>query len=508
MFSIDTAEYDAVIFDLDGVVTRTARVHAAAWKKLFDEYLAKRQGEGYRPFDPDSDYRQYVDGKPRYDGVQSFLASRDIDLPYGSPEDSIDIETVCGLGNRKNAYFHTYLKREGVAVYDAATDLIRRLRDAGIRTAVVSSSKNCVPVLKAAGIADLFDAKIDGIDAEKRELAGKPAPDIFLESASELKVDPGRAIVVEDALAGVEAGKRGNFGCVIGVDRGDHGEALKQHGADVAVTDLSRIHVGQQAGGTSTHDLPSALDAKHEISQQLVEGSAALFFDYDGTLTPIVPRPEDAVLSDAMRQVLKDLSERFFVAVISGRDLPDVKQKVGLDAIFYAGSHGFDIAGPKGRHIEAQQGTSFLPDLDEAQEDLEERLGNISGAMLERKKFSIAIHYRNVAEGRASDVSEIVDRVHARHPRLRKSSGKKVYELQPDVDWNKGEALLWLLDKLGPDRSDVIPMYMGDDVTDEDAFKALPDRGIGIVVQEAPRPTAAQYRLKDPDEVQRFLSEM
>jgi len=505
MFTIDTAEYDAVIFDMDGVVTQTARIHAAAWKALFDEYLEKREGKEFRPFDPDSDYTRFVDGRPRYDGVHSFLASRDIDLPYGSPEDSSDTETICGLGNRKNEYFQKYLKKDGVEVYHAATDLIRRLKDVGIRTAVVSSSKNCVPVLQAAGILDLFDAKIDGVDSENRHLSGKPAPDIFLEAASELEVDPGRVVVVEDAIAGVQAGKHGGFGCVIGVNRGSRWKALKENKADVVVTDLSQINIIRDDSGTSTHDLSSALDAEDEISRQLSEDSTALFLDYDGTLTPIVSRPEDAVLSDAMRHVLKDLSERFLVAVISGRDLTDVKQKVGIDTIFYAGSHGFDIAGPKGRHIEAQQGTSFLPVLDETQKDLEERLENISGAMVERKKFSVAVHYRNVAEERASDVSQIVDRVHARHPRLRKSSGKKVYELQPDINWNKGKALLWLLGKLGLDRPDVISLYIGDDVTDEDAFKALADRGIGIVVQEAPRPTAAQYRLKDPDEVYRFL---
>jgi trehalose-phosphatase len=499
VFTIDTAEYDAVIFDLDGVVTQTAKVHAAAWKALFDEFLEKRKGKGYRPFDPDADYRRYVDGKPRYDGVQSFLASRDIDLPYGSPDDSSDMETICGLGNRKNEYFQKYLKRDGVEVYHAATDLIRQLRDAGIRTAVVSSSKNCVPVLKAAGIADLFDVKIDGVDSEERGLPGKPAPDIFLEAAAELGVDPGRSVVVEDAVVGVQAGRKGGFGCVIWVNRKGHNQALPENQADMVVADLSQLGIAQ------THDLPSALEAQGEISSRLSKGRTAVFLDYDGTLTPIVSRPEDAVLSNAMRSVLKDLAERCTVAILSGRDLPDVKEKVGIDHLVYAGSHGFDIAGPQDLHITSQQGTSFLPTLDKAQEDLNKELSNIPGAMVERKKFSIAVHYRNVKAESASDVSTIVNRVHADYPELRKSEGKKVLELQPGIDWNKGKALLWLLGKLGLDQPDVIPMYIGDDVTDEDAFKVLADRGIGIVVQEAPRPSAAQYRLNDTDEVYRFL---
>jgi trehalose-phosphatase len=500
MFTIDTAEYDAVIFDMDGVVTQTARVHAAAWKALFDEYLEKREGKGFRPFDPDLDYTRYVDGKPRYDGIQSFLASRDIDLPYGSPDDSSDTETICGLGNRKNAFFQKYLKRDGVEVYPAAIDLIRRLKDAGIRTAVISSSKNCVPVLEAAGILDLFDAKIDGVDSEERALAGKPAPDIFLEAAAELGVDPQRSVVVEDAIVGVKAGKKGGFGCVVWVDRKGHNQPQDKHQADIVVTDLSQLEIAQNP------DLPSALESKGEISGRIRQGHTAIFLDYDGTLTPIVSQPEDAVLSDAMRGVLKDLAGRCTVAILSGRDLPDVKEKVGIGDLVYAGSHGFDISGPEGLQITSQQGTSFLPMLDSAQKDLNQQLSDIPGAMVERKTFSIAVHYRNVEPERASEVSNIVNRIHADYPELRQSEGKKVLELQPRIDWNKGKALLWLLHKLDLDRPDVVPLYIGDDVTDEDAFKALPDRGIGIVVQEKPRPTAAQYRLKNTDEVYRFLN--
>jgi len=499
VFAIDPAEYDAIIFDMDGVVTQTAKVHAAAWKKLFDEYLEKREGKAFRAFDPDSDYTRYVDGKPRYDGIESFLASRDIDLPYGSPDDSPDTETICGLGNRKNEYFQRYLKRDGVAVYHAAIDLIRRLKGTGIQTAVISSSKNCVPVLKAAGILDLFDAKIDGMDSEERGLAGKPAPDIFLEAAAELGVDPGRSVVVEDAIVGVQGAKKGGFGCVIWVDRNEHNQTLYKHNADIVANDLSQLEIVRNPG------LPSALESQGEISSRIRKGSTAIFLDYDGTLTPIVSRPENAVLSDAMRGVIKDLAERCTVAILSGRDLPDVKQKVGIADLVYAGSHGFDISGPEGLQITFQQGMSFLPMLGSAQEDLKHKLSNIPGAMVERKKFSIAVHYRNVKPASASDVSNIVDSILADYPELRKSKGKKVFELQPRIDWDKGKALLWLLHKLELDRYDVVPMYIGDDVTDEDAFKALPDRGISIVVQDRPSSTAAQYQLQNTDEVYRFL---
>ncbi|MCK5101022.1 MAG: beta-phosphoglucomutase family hydrolase, partial [Desulfobacteraceae bacterium] len=204
--------YDAVLFDLDGVVTKTADTHASAWKKLFDEYLEKKSDtDNYEPFDIKDDYIRYVDGKPRYKGVKAFLASRDIDLPYGSVKDSSDKETICGLGNRKNHFFSVLLKKEGVKIYESTVDLIRQLIKNGFKTAIVSSSKNCRQVLKAADIKTLFDTRVDGVVSENLGLTGKPEPDIFLEAARNLNVEAKRCVVVEDALSGVEAGKKGNF---------------------------------------------------------------------------------------------------------------------------------------------------------------------------------------------------------------------------------------------------------------------------------------------------------
>jgi len=253
--------YDAVIFDLDGVVTQTAAVHGAAWKKLFDEYLqerTRRDGHAYAPFDIDADYRRYVDGKPRYEGVRSFLASRDIEIPYGNPEDDPETETICGLGNRKNEIFHRHLRREGVKVYDSSISLIKQLKADGFKTAVVSSSKNCEAVLKAARAEDLFDAKVDGLDQARLQLKGKPNPDIFLAAAWQLDTDPQRAVVVEEAIDGDKAGHRGHFGLVIGVDRVGHGDQLKQGGADVVVKDLAQIEIMNGPSGGNYHDLPSA----------------------------------------------------------------------------------------------------------------------------------------------------------------------------------------------------------------------------------------------------------
>ncbi len=233
----------ALLFDLDGVITRTATLHAASWKRLFDEYLAehaKRTGQPFVAFDLVGDYRRYVDGKPRYDGVQSFLASRGMAIPWGSPGDPPTSETVCGLGNRKDRYFDEALRERGVQIFPEAVSLIRDVRARGLKTAVVSSSKNCAPILKRAGILDLFDARVDGVEAERLHLPGKPAPDTFLEAARRLGVAPDQAVVVEDAISGVEAGKRGGFR-VVGVDEGGHGDVLREHGADLVVSHLGEF---------------------------------------------------------------------------------------------------------------------------------------------------------------------------------------------------------------------------------------------------------------------------
>jgi beta-phosphoglucomutase family hydrolase len=234
----------ACLFDLDGVLTQTAKVHAAAWKQMFDSYLRKRasqKGEEFVPFDPIGDYDEYVDGKPRYEGVRSFLDSRGIELPQGTPDDPPDAETIDGLGNRKNKIVLKMIHEQGVEPYEGSVRYVRAAREAGLRRAVVSSSTNCRDVLTAAGILDLFEEIVDGVVAESEHLRGKPAPDTFLAGARELGVDPAAACVFEDALAGVEAGRAGNFGQVVGVDRVGQADALRAHGADVVVRDLAEL---------------------------------------------------------------------------------------------------------------------------------------------------------------------------------------------------------------------------------------------------------------------------
>ena len=238
----------ACLFDLDGVLTKTAKVHAAAWKAMFDEYLrnrAERTSAPFVPFDPIADYDEYVDGKPRYEGVASFLASRGIELPRGEPSDPPHSETIDGLGNRKNELVLRMIREQGVEAYEGSVRFVKSARDAGLRRAVVSSSTNCHDVLAAAGIEELFEARIDGVVAEREHLRGKPQPDTFLAGARAVGVEPAEAAVFEDALAGVAAGRAGHFGFVVGVDRVGQAEGLRQHGADVVVQDLDDLLDGR-----------------------------------------------------------------------------------------------------------------------------------------------------------------------------------------------------------------------------------------------------------------------
>ena len=241
---VSTGKYGAWLFDLDGVITDTASVHAAAWKRTFDGYLREvleREGRPFEPFKIDPDYYRYVDGKPRYAGMDSFLRSLGIIVDWGNPNDPADRESVCGLGNRKNELFNEVLRVRGVEVFESSVALVLELRTGGRRVAVVTSSKNCDAVLEVAGIQNLFDARVDGNVAAEKKLAGKPAPETYQEAARMLGTRPEQAVVIEDAISGVQAGRRGGFGLVIGVARGGDPEVLRQNGADVVVRDLAEL---------------------------------------------------------------------------------------------------------------------------------------------------------------------------------------------------------------------------------------------------------------------------
>jgi alpha,alpha-trehalase len=507
---IDVTRIDAVIFDLDGVVTKTEIVHAAAWKKTFDAVLtlwARNHDAPFKPFDRDREYKRYVDGKPREEGIRSFLQSRSINLPEGRPGDAPGWDTCHALGNMKNRLFQKMLEQDGVEPYATTLTLIHRVKALGMKTAVVSASRNCAMVLERAGIPELFDVRVDGVDAALLGMAGKPAPDIFLEAVRQLGVAPDRAVVIEDAVAGVAAARAGGFALVIGVVRSGDKQALLTHGAHAAVDDASEIGIdeGGWAAVEPITDLPSALDDFGRVAARLKDRRPAVFLDYDGTLTPIVDRPDLAVLGQDMRDALMALCRRCPVGIISGRGLADIRRLVDMDGLVYAGSHGFEIAGPAGVQPENSEALTFLPLLDRVEQELRPRIEAIEGSLVERKTFGIAVHYRLVEPARVPEVEAVVDDAAGRYGGLRKAYGKMVFELQPAMDWHKGKALLFLLEALELDGADVLPFYIGDDVTDEDAFRVLADRGCGIVVWDQPFPTAAAYRLKSPDDVRRFL---
>jgi beta-phosphoglucomutase family hydrolase len=250
-------DYRAVLFDLDGVLTRTAQLHAAAWTRMFDELLRRMPpgtGAYLRPFDADQDYRHYLDGRRRYDGVSAFLASRGIKLPYGVPQDGPKVETVCGLGNRKEKYFHEALRRQGVEVYDDAVALARAAHTGGLKLAVVSASESCGEILDATGLRQYFDAVVTGVDARERHLAGKPAPDTYLAAARQLGVPPVAGVILEDAVAGIRAGIAGRFGLVVGVDRRGDPDALSRAGAHLVVKDLRSLLSRPGAGPIPDRD--------------------------------------------------------------------------------------------------------------------------------------------------------------------------------------------------------------------------------------------------------------
>jgi beta-phosphoglucomutase family hydrolase len=237
----------ACLFDLDGVLTKTAAVHAAAWTQMFDDFLRQRAGGGdFRPFDTHDDYDEYVDGKPREDGVRDFLASRDITLPEGQPDDPPDAQTIYGLGNRKNAILLQRIHDDGVEVYDGSVRYLQAVQAAGLHRAVVSSSANTAEVLKVTGLDKYFEIRVDGVTIAQRHLPGKPAPDTYLDAARQFGLDPAQAAVFEDALSGVAAGHAGHFGFVVGVDRVGQAAALAEHGADRVVTDLADLLDGDQ----------------------------------------------------------------------------------------------------------------------------------------------------------------------------------------------------------------------------------------------------------------------
>lgn len=508
------SDVSGALFDMDGVVTDTATAHAAAWKRLFDEFLearADRHGEAFDPFDRRDDYRRYVDGRPRADGIRSFLESRGIELPEGGEEDGPDAETVIGLGKRKNEYFNDWLEGNRVRAYPGTLSLLDAMRGAGLGTGVFSSSRNAEAVLRNAGLLDRFDVRVDGNDLARLNIPGKPDPAMLLEAARQLGVSKEACAVFEDAHIGMESGVRGGFHPVVGVAREGNPDPLEEAGADRVVGDLAELGYRRNQGLflRTLENRPSALEHETEFVDRLQNKRAAVFLDYDGTLTPIVEDHTKAFLADDMLATVAALARRCPVVVVSGRDLKRLRELVPLDSIWFAGSHGFEIVGPKGVTEGLEQGHEFLPELDSLERELEERLSDIEGHSVERKRFSIAVHFRNVASSEVDRLLSVVREALDEHPKLRLGYGKKVVEIGPDIPWHKGEAVRWILRELSGQHDGIVPIYVGDDLTDEDAFRVLAGQGIPVAVRyDETRPTAADYVVNDVSQVKRFLQSL
>jgi alpha,alpha-trehalase len=493
--AIDPRYHDAVLFDLDGVITDTASLHEKAWAELFAEYEFTS-----------ADYRHFIDGKPRYDGVRDFLASRGVSLPWGAPSDEGD-DTVCGLGNRKQQLYLAKIA-DGVPTFESTVTLVRRLDELGVGTAVYSASRNCERVLESAGISGYFAVRVDGVTAEELGLPGKPDPAMLLETANRLGARPGRCVVVEDAEAGVTAGRAGGFGLVIGVDRtGSARENLLRCGADAVIGDLADVTVRAIDRRMST--LPDALLSFGQVAGVVSARQPALFFDFDGTLSDIVADPAAATLVRGADKALRSLAALCPVAVLSGRDLADIRSRIGIPGLWYAGSHGFEMVAPDGTHHENATAAAAVPVLSHAAGELAAELAPIIGVVVEHKRFAVAVHYRNAAPEAAATVTAAVHRAGSRHG-FKVTAGRKVVELRPNLDWDKGKTLEWITDRIAG-AEPLLPIYIGDDLTDEDAFDSVLHDGIGIVVrhdEDGDRSTAARLSLSDPAHVREFIERL
>lgn len=382
--------------------------------------------------------------------------------------------------------------------------LLRRLQQVGVATAAYSSGRDCERVLTVAGIADLFGVCVDGRDTDENGPAVEADPAVLLEASRRLGVDPGRSVVIGYAGPGVRAGRSGGFAVVIGVDRTGHADELLSSGADVVVSDIA--DVGVRTGDRRMSELPNALESYGQLIDDVAGRRLFVCLDYDGTLSAIVSDPDTATLIPGAAEALERLAAQCPVAVLSGRDLADIRDRVGLPGLWYAGSHGFELVGPDGSRDQNDAAASAVRVLEAAAADLSHELEHLPGVRVEHKRFAVAIHYRNVAPEHVAEVVAAAHRCGQRRG-LRVTNGRKVVELRPNVDWDKGTALRWIRDRVYRS-GDVASIYIGDDLTDEDAFDAIRSDGIGIVVrhdEDGGRPTAARYTLSDPAQVAEML---
>ena len=507
---VDSRYHDAVIFDVEGVVADTAALHTAAWKATLNDFLARRAAGGAPPVVfTDADYHKYLGHRSEAAGVTDFLVTQGISLPMGQPGDHAD-GTVWALVNR-TAQLCADMLADGVRVFESTVEFVHQLQAAGIATAVFASRCDCARILDVAGLSDLFAVRVDG-PATRETWVGAPTrtdtlQHILHDAADRLAVSPRRCVVIDDTAAGVTAGRDGGFGLVIGVDRDGDADELSRCGADVVVGDLVALTVRDSHQRVS--DLPDALESYTDIAPLAETRRPVVLLDFDGTVSDIVADPNAAALLPGAGDTLAALAAHCPVAVVSGRSLADIRQRIGVPGLWYAGSHGFELVSPDGAHHQNAAGLQAVDLLQSAVAALHERLDGIDGVLIEDKRFSVAVHYRNVDDDRVDEVIATV-RIIGQRDGLRVTGGRKVVELRPDVDWDKGRTVNWILAQI--DGADLqLPIYLGDDLTDEDAFDAIRQKGVGIAVrsvESGDRRTAARFALEDPDAVCRFLTRL
>lgn len=501
---------EAVILDLEGVVAQTALLHARAWQTMFDTFFKGRQnGHAFAALNTQKEYLRCLDGKPCTERMRRFLASRHTQLPEGSPRDAPGTATLHGLVNLKNKLLLRLIEEEGVDVFADTVACIRQWRAEGKKIAVIAPGKHCASLIRRAALDPLFDVQVGGAAATRPGPAARPATDVLCEAARKMGVSPGRTMLIENARPGEQAGSRADFGLVVGVARHARAEELIGYRADVIVKSLAELELPRSRAGHSlaaaAPELPSAVEKVKAIGNEPPGSYLAFLLDYDGTLAPIAARPGEAHLSESIRELLRQLACRCTVVIVSGRDRADVEKRVGLPGLIYAGSHGFDISGPDGLRVQHPGADACLPDLCNAQKVLNHLLEDVEGIQLERKKYALAVHFPHVPEDKVAYVKDVVRWVSHAAERLTFTTGKTVLELRPALDWHKGKAVGWIMDALQLDLTKAVPIYMGDDSTDEEAFRFLGDTGVGILVGGHGGPTEAAYRLQDMGEVEELL---
>jgi trehalose 6-phosphate phosphatase len=377
---------------------------------------------------------------------------------------------------------------EGGAFHSTAT-MVHQLREIGVGTAVFASGRDCQDALTSAGVGDLFAVHADGL----------------VDAADRLAVRPGRSVVVANDGADVQAARDGGFALVIGVDRTGDRDGLRRLGADAVVADLGEVVV--RTGDHRMSQLPDAFQALGPLTAQ----RPVVFYDFDGTLSDIVDDPDAARPVAGAVEALQDLAAQCPVAVLSGRDLADVSQRLGVPGLWYAGSHGFELTAPDGTHHQNDDAAAAIPVLEQAAAELRDGLGSIRGIVVEHKRYGVAIHYRNAARDRVGEVAAAV-RAAGQRDALRVTTGREVIELRPDMDWDKGKTLRWVIDHLDEVSSGpLVPIYLGDDITDEDAFDAIRQDGVPILVrhnEDGDRATAALFALDSPTLVAEFTERL